>query len=247
LRSSIAIKEETNMRIIFIALAIAVLELQAQVPESTARITRTIPDEGGTAIEFENTGLKPINAVAIENVVPGEPISPMWSDFPGQPLEHNGRGTQRSWKKDVPTAQLHIIAVIFEDGTAIGYSKPYDDQPDIVTSIFLRRKGAADAWVRWKNFVKSLADQDAKTAVTEFIKAANAIPVVHTFHGQAGDDEAMGENNVLGDVQTQAANAQGILSSHDHDAAWVREEILNKYINGRAQECAKFAQRRIGQ
>jgi hypothetical protein len=115
-----------------------------------------------------------------------------------------------------------------------------------VTSIFLRRKGEAEAWVRWRNFVSSLAGKDDKAAVAEFIKAVNATPVVHEFHGNY-EDIAMGENNVLSEVQTQAANAEGILARGEHDDAWVREEMFTKYIGWRAQVSAKFAERKTAQ
>jgi hypothetical protein len=242
------------MRTIFLALAIAT-QLPAQVPESTARITRTMPGNGGGAsIEFGNTGFKPINAIVIEIQRPGESTVAMSEDFPGQPLEHNGRGTLQTWR-DIPTTQMHIAAVIFTDGSSLGYSKPYDNQSDIVTYIFSRRKGQADAWVRWRNFVKSLAGKDARTAVDEFVRAVNAIPVKTVVDRTANvsiehnmkNDESEGENITLEVIQTQAKNAMRFLSSGEHDARWVREAMLNKYIDGRTNETAKFTQKRIAQ
>jgi hypothetical protein len=235
------------MRTILLALAVAVVQLPAQVPESVAKITHTMPSGTITLAEFQNMGQKPITAIVIEKpaVVPGEMTTMVSKDFPGQPLGHNGRDTLHVWD-NTPVTEMHIAAVIFEDGTTMGYSKPYPKSPDIVTSIFLRRKGEAEAWVRWRNFVSSLAGKDDKAAVAEFIKAVNATPVVHEFHGNY-EDIAMGENNVLSEVQTQAANAEGILARGEHDDAWVREEMFTKYIGWRAQVSAKFAERKTAQ
>ncbi len=108
------------------------------------------------------------------------------------------------------------MAVIFEDGTTMGYSKPYAAMCISVTGVLSQtcsvslRLCEAEAWNRWRSFLKSLDKKDAKTAVAESIKAANSTPVVH-------------------------------------DDAWVREEMLTKYVGWRAQVGAKFAERETAQ
>ena len=231
--------------LLFSALAVAVLDLPAQVPESVARITSTMPQKNGATMgEYENTGSKPITAIVIEKPVTGldgMTITMVSADFPGQPLGHNGRGLLQVWN-DTPVTEMYVAAVIFEDGTTMGYSRPNPEAPDVVTAIFSRRRGEAEGWSRWNNVVKSLAGKDDKTAIAEFVKAANAVPAVHEFIGN-DTNEAQGQNDALMDIQNQARNAEMFLSKGERDAAWVREEMLNKYIGWRAVESAKYAKR----
>ncbi|HLK19345.1 MAG TPA: hypothetical protein VKT81_10320, partial [Bryobacteraceae bacterium] len=140
-------------------------------------------------------------------------------------------------------------AVIFTDGSFLGYSKPYDNQSDVVTYIFSRRKAEAAAWIRWQNFLKSLAGKDARTAVDEFIRAVSAIPISTTFdritnsaEQNRADDESEGENQVLMALQGEARNAQASLRAHD--AKWVLDQHLNKIVAQRAEETSRFAIRK---
>jgi hypothetical protein len=231
--------------LLFSALAVAMLDLPAQVPGSVARIITTMPQKDGITMgEYENTGSKPITAIVIEKPVTGldgMTTTMVSADFPGQPLGHNGRGMLQVWN-DTPVTEMYVAAVIFEDGTTMGYSRPNPEAPDVVTAIFLRRKGEAEALARWHNFVKSLAGKDDKTAIAEFIKAANAIPAVHDFIGN-DTNEARGQNDALMDIQNQARNAEIFLSKGERDARWVREQMLTKYISWRAKEGEKYAKR----
>lgn len=233
----------TLLKIASLYLAVGCLLLLAQpppatVPDTVARITKIDIDQRGEAsVEYEVTGDKAINAIVIERMTDHGVV---WKNFPLNPLARGGKDSRPVWA-GTPITDLRIAAVIFTDGTSLGYVKPYTNQPDTVTYLLDMRKGEADAWTRWANFAKSLKDKDDRAAVSEFVKATKDVEVSHQNDG----GEATGESLVLQEVQQHAVN----LEQEARDAGTldamrkVREDLLSN-LNEQAQRATSVLPRR---
>jgi hypothetical protein len=192
------------------------------VPDTVARIARTLPDPNDSAktlIEVENTGDKAITALTVEHTFPGQrPLDVPASSSEGV-LIKPGEKINLIVSHDWLVSQMKVAAVIFADGTYIGYSKPYDDPtPDFVTGVFTERRAEVAAWTRWQGVMKSLTGKDPRTALAEFSKMAHTETVEHSFG--PGQEQAMGENTVLDFIQQQVDTAQRNIESHVWAEPW---------------------------
>ena len=197
----------------------------AQVPGDFVKITNLELSSGTPTLEYENVGQKPITAFAIENLRREHKGELVIVEYPyGSLAPAERRGGLQVWKGLDPAQldqQLKVVAVIYDDGTHLGGAPdPAYKGTDVIAEIFEARKGRADEWAKWKDFISHLP-QDDDLALAQFFKAAEQLHVDTTSYGQYDS----GVNEARAAIQASAKRMQDALAAQIHSAASLRSQM----------------------
>src|SRR5205823_3206612 len=106
--------------------------------------------------------------------------------------------------------QLKVVAVIYDDGTHIGSAPdPAYKGTDVIAEIFEARKGRADEWAKWKDFISHLP-QDDNLALAQFFKAAEQLHIDTTSYSQY--DSGVSEARAA--IQASVKRMRDALAAH---------------------------------
>src|SRR5690348_9241363 len=171
--------------VLTVLLATAVPAL-ALIPGDFVKITNLELSSSTPTLEYENVGQKPVTALAIENLTREHNGELVIVEYPyGSLAPGERRGGLQVWKGLDPAQldqQLKVVAVIYDDRTHIGGAPdPAYKGADVIAEIFEARKGRADAWAKWKDFISHLP-QDDHLAVAQFFKAAEQLDIDATSY-----------------------------------------------------------------
>src|SRR5690242_14072475 len=197
----------------------------AQFPGDFVKITNLELSSSTPTLEYENVSQKPVTAFAIENLTREHKGELVIVDYPyGSLAPAERRGGLQVWKGLDPAQldqQLKVVAVIYDDGTHIGGAPdPAYKGADVIAEIFEARKGRADEWAKWKDFISHLP-QDDELALAQFFKAAEQLQVDTTSYSQYDS----GVNEARAAIEASAKRMQEALAAHMQSAASLRSQM----------------------
>src|SRR5690348_15562397 len=210
--------------VLTVLLATAVPAL-AQFPGEFVKITNLDLSSSTPTLEYENVGQKPITAFAIENLTGEHKGELVIVEYPyGSLAPGERRGGLQVWKGfDAAQLdqQLKVVAVIYDDGTHIGGAPdPAYKGADVIAEIFEARKGRADEWAKWKDFISHLP-QDDNLALAQFFKAAEQLDIDATSYNQYDS----GVNEARAAIQASAKRMQDAVRAHTQSAVSLRSQM----------------------
>ena len=218
-------RREFLARALFVVLLGTALPALAQFPGDFVKITNLELSSGTPTLEYENVGQKPVTAFAIENLTGEHKGELVIVEYPyGSLAPAERRGGLQVWKGLDPAQldqQLKLVAVIYDDGTNIrGAPDPAYKGTDVIAEIFEARKGRADEWAKWKDFISHLP-QDDNLALAQFFKAAEQLHIDTTSYSQYDS----GVNEARAAIQASVKRMRDALAAHTHSAASLRSQM----------------------
>ena len=218
-------RREFLARALLLVLLATGLPVTAQIPGDFIKITDLELSSGTPTLECENVGQKPVTAFAIENLTREHKGELVIVEYPhGSLAPAERRGGLQVWKGLDPAQldqQLKVVAVIYDDGTHIGGAPdPAYKGTDVIAEIFEARKGRADEWAKWKDFISHLP-QDDNLALAQFFKAAEQLHIDRTSDSQYDS----GVNEARAAIQASAKRMQDALTAHTRSAASLRSQM----------------------
>ena len=103
----------------------------------------------------------------------------------------------------------------------------------MIAEIFEARKGRADEWAKWKDFISHLP-QDDDLALAQFFKAAEQLHVDSTSYSQYDS----GVNEARAAIQASAKRMQDALAAHTQRAASLRSQMRTEIPHLASQHIA---------
>ena len=225
LSTPITSRREFLARALLVVLLATAVPALAQFPGDFIKITSLELSSGSPTLEYENVGQKPVTAFAIENLTREHKGELVIVEYPYGSLAPAERRSGLQVWKGLDAAQLDqqlkVVAVIYDDGTHIGGAPdPAYKGTDVIAEIFEARKGRADEWAKWKDFISHLP-QDDNLAVAQFFKAAEQLNVDTTSYSQYDS----GVNEARAAIQASAKRMQDALRAHTQSAASLRSQM----------------------
>ena len=218
-------RREFLARALLLVLVATALPALPQVPGDFLKITNLELSSGTPTLEYENVGQKPVTAFAIENLTREHKGELVIVEYPyGSLAPAERRAGLQVWNGLDPAQldqQLKVVAVIYDDGTHIGSAPdPAYKGADVIAEIFEGRKGRADEWAKWKDFISHLP-QDDNVALAQFFKAAEQLHIDTTSYSQYDS----GVNEARAAIQASVKRMRVALAAHTHSAASLRSQM----------------------
>ena len=104
---------------------------------------------------------------------------------------------------------------------------------DVIAEIFEARKGRADEWAKWKDFISHLP-QDDNLALAQFFKAAEQLHIDTTSYSQYDS----GVNEARAAIQASVKRMRDALAAHTHSAASLRSQMRTEIPHLASQHIA---------